>query len=141
MTNLHNKKFIGIGRRKTAVAIVKLISNEEEVLHETKFLINNKVSDEYLQHNLNYINKLRFPFIKLQLLHKYQVNACVKGGGLSSQVDAITLGLSRALCKLDNINFRPSLKIAGLLSRDARIKERRKYGLKKARKASQSSKR
>ena len=74
-------------------------------------------------------------------MNQYKIVASVKGGGLTGQADAIRLALARALCELDSENFRSSLKIEGYLSRDARIKERRKYGLKKARKASQSSKR
>ena len=79
--------------------------------------------------------------LKIRFINQYKIIAKVKGGGLTGQADAIKFALARALCKLDNANFRPTLKVEGYLSRDARIKERRKYGLKKARKASQSSKR
>lgn len=140
MTNLDTTKFSGIGRRKTAIAIVNLVPNLNPDL-KPLFLINDQISDQYFSYNLNYITRIESPLKKVELLNQYQISVSVKGGGLTGQADAITLGLSRALCKLDNINFRPILKSNAFLSRDARIKERRKYGLKKARKASQSSKR
>lgn len=140
MNNLNKIEISGIGRRKTSTASIILIPNLD---NSTKnlFEINGRLSEQYFQYNFNYINKIEGPLRKLEVLNQYKVIASVKGGGLIGQVDAIKLGLARALCKIDRSNFRSILKSEGFLSRDARIKERRKYGLKKARKASQSSKR
>lgn len=140
MNNLNKKEICGIGRRKTSTANIMLIPNLD---NSTKnlFEINGRLGEQYFQYNFNYLNKIEAPLRKLEVLNQYKVIASVKGGGLTGQVDAIKLGLARALCKIDSPNFRSILKSEGFLSRDARIKERRKYGLKKARKASQSSKR
>ena len=101
----------------------------------------NKVSGEkYLQYNTNYLNDIFSPLEKLNLKNQFDIIALVKGGGLTGQTDAIKLGVARLLCKMENEN-RLILKPFGLLSRDSRIKERKKYGLRKARKASQYSKR
>ena len=81
------------------------------------------------------------PFKAIELKAKYNIVAKVKGGGLTGQAEAIKLAIARALCKIDRDNFRPNLKLNRLLTRDARVKERRKYGFKKARKSSQYSKR
>lgn len=139
--NITNQtKIFSVGRRKTSIATTVLIP---KVNMETKssFKINGRFADEYFQYNFNYLNTIQDPLRKLELLNHYEVVVSVKGGGLTGQVDAIKLALARSLCKLDKNNFRTILKSKGFLSRDARIKERRKYGLKKARKASQSSKR
>lgn len=140
MNSLTLPKIFGVGRRKTSSATVILKPNLNT---NTKalFLVNGKVNEHYFHYNFNFLNKVESPLRKLKILNQYQIIVSVKGGGLTGQVDAIILALSRALCKLDNKNFRSILKSEGFLSRDARIKERRKYGLKKARKASQSSKR
>lgn len=140
MNNLNSTKVFGVGRRKTSSATVVLKPNLDNNI-EPLFLINGKINEQYFNYNFNYLNKVENPLKKLKILNQYQILVSVKGGGLTGQVDAIILALSRALCKLDNKNFRSILKSEGFLSRDARIKERRKYGLKKARKASQSSKR
>jgi len=101
----------------------------------------NKVSGEkYLQYNTNYLNAIWSPLEKLNLKEQFDIIAIVKGGGLTGQTDAIKLGVARLICKMENEN-RLILKPFGFLSRDARIKERKKYGLRKARKASQYSKR
>ena len=81
------------------------------------------------------------PFKVTELEGRYDVIATITGGGVSGQAGALRLGISRALNEIDREVLRPSLKKAGFLSRDARVKERKKYGLKKARKASQYSKR
>lgn len=140
--NLKNKNMetSGLGRRKTATASIILKPSLNTKI-ENFFKVNNRLGEEYFQYNFNYLHQIEGPLRKLELLQQYQVIAKVKGGGLSSQADAIKLALARALCSLDPENFRSPLKMEGFLSRDARIKERRKYGLKKARKASQSSKR
>lgn len=126
--------FYGIGRRKQATAQVLL------KVGTGKLTINGKPGELYLQENINYLNKVNNPFQLLGIENEYDVNVKAQGGGLTGQTDAIALGIARALTEL-NADNRSSLKSAGLLTRDARIKERKKYGLKKARKASQFSKR
>ena len=128
------KDNIGLGKRKQAVARVFLVPGEGN-------LIINKVSgDKYLQYNDNYLNLVWSPLEKLSLDKNFDVIASVKGGVLTGQADAIQLGLARLLCKMDKEN-RSVLKPFGFLTRDSRIKERKKYGLRKARKAPQYSKR
>ena len=92
------------------------------------------------QQNLNYLRKINTVFVLLGIENIYDINVKTSGGGLTGQTDAITLGIARALTKVDEDN-RILLKKEGVLTRDSRIKERKKYGLKKARKASQFSKR
>ena len=87
-----------------------------------------------------YLNLIRAPLKELNLAEQFDIVALVKGGGLTGQAQAIQLGVARQLCKIDNEN-RALLKPFGFLTRDARIKERKKYGLRKARKAPQYSKR
>jgi small subunit ribosomal protein S9 len=130
----------GVGRRKTSTATISLIP-QVTAKPESFFEVNGRLGEEYFQYNFNYLHNIESPIRKLKLVNQYKIIASVKGGGLTGQADAIKLALARALCKLDTANFRSALKVEGYLSRDARIKERRKYGLKKARKASQSSKR
>ena len=124
----------GIGRRKKAVAQVIL------KLGNGKLTINEKSGNIYLQNNLSYLRKINNPFLLLGIENNYDISIKANGGGLTGQTDAIVLGIARALVKLNPEN-RMVLKPEGLLTRDARIKERKKYGLKKARKASQFSKR
>jgi small subunit ribosomal protein S9 len=128
------KDKIGLGKRKQAVASVFLVPGEGN-------LIINKVSgNKYLQYNNTYLNLVWSPLEKLSLEKNFDILALVKGGGLTGQAEAIQLGVARLLCKMDNEN-RTILKPFGFLTRDARIKERKKYGLRKARKAPQYSKR
>ena len=134
MNKTTNIKSIGIGRRKEATATVKLLPGSGEIM------INNLPAFEYLQLNVGYLNACKLPLELAELDTSYNVEVQVKGGGLNGQTEAIRLGITRALCKIDNAK-RPALKAANLLTRDARVKERKKYGLKKARKASQYSKR
>jgi small subunit ribosomal protein S9 len=124
----------GTGRRKTSVARVRLIPGSGQLT------INKRPGEEYLQFNAAYLSSSKAPLETLGLENEYDVLVNVRGGGLTGQSDAIKLGVARALCELDPDNRSP-LKIEGYLTRDARAKERRKYGLKKARKASQYSKR
>ena len=131
---------IAIGRRKTSTANLFLIPINN-IENENNFDINGKPVDEYFQNNPLFLNTIKDPLTLLELTANYKVLAKVKGGGLRGQSEAIKLALTRAVCKIDASSFRPSLKKEGLLSRDSRVKERRKYGLKKARKASQYSKR
>nr|YP_010938198.1 ribosomal protein S9 [Meringosphaera mediterranea]WLD05711.1 ribosomal protein S9 [Meringosphaera mediterranea]WLD05879.1 ribosomal protein S9 [Meringosphaera mediterranea]WLD06099.1 ribosomal protein S9 [Meringosphaera mediterranea] len=132
--NQENNTFYGIGRRKQATAQVLL------KVGTGKLMINGKPGELYLQENTLYLNKVNNPFEVLGIENEYDVNVKAQGGGLTGQTDAIALGIARALTELNPEN-RTNLKSAGLLTRDARIKERKKYGLKKARKASQFSKR
>ena len=128
------KDNIGLGKRKQAIARVFLVPGEGN-------LIVNKVSGEkYLQYNTTYLNKIWEPLKKLNLENQFNIIVLVKGGGLTGQTEAIQLGVARLICKMDPQN-RSILKPFGLLTRDARIKERKKYGLRKARKAPQYSKR
>ena len=128
------KDNIGLGKRKQAIARVFLVPGEGN-------LIINKISGEkYLQYNATYLNKVWDPLKKLNLENQFDITVLVKGGGLTGQTDAIQLGVARLICKMDPQN-RSILKPFGLLTRDARIKERKKYGLRKARKAPQYSKR
>ena len=128
------KDKIGLGKRKQAVARVFLVPGEGN-------LIINKVSgDRYLQYNDSYLDLVWAPLKILNLEKNFDIVALVKGGGLTGQAQAIQLGIARLLCKMDKEN-RPILKPVGFLTRDSRIKERKKYGLRKARKAPQYSKR
>ena len=135
-----NQSVYGIGRRKKSTAIVHLVPFSQTNL-KTKLEVNGSLGNYYFQENFTYLSQILLPLKTVNLIGKYRIVARVKGGGLTGQAQSIKLGLARALCKLDKINYRPVLKSQGLLSRDARVKERRKYGLKKARKASQYSKR
>jgi small subunit ribosomal protein S9 len=140
MNSEKKPEICGIGRRKTSTATITLIPNLS-VASENFFEVNGRLGEQYFQYNFNYLHEIEGPLRKLELINQYKIIASVKGGGLTGQAEAIKLALARALCKIDSSNFRSPLKVEGYLSRDARIKERRKYGLKKARKASQSSKR
>ena len=103
-------------------------------------MINNCLAEVFLQFKASYLNSLNLGLILLNLENSYKIVVKTRGGGLTGQTGAIQLGLARALCKIDP-NNRAALKSAGLLSRDSRKVERKKYGLKKARKSSQYSKR
>ena len=135
MTKLiFQKDKIGLGKRKQAIARVFLIPGKGN-------LVINKISgNKYLQYNDTYLNSVWAPLKELSLEKQFDVIVLVKGGGLTGQTDAIQLGVARQLCKLDQ-NNRVLLKPFGFLTRDSRIKERKKYGLRKARKAPQYSKR
>ena len=133
MDILAQVQFYGTGRRKKSVARVYLIPGDG------KITINNHDMDDYINTE-TFKNVINEPFEITESTGKFNVMAKVKGGGTSGQAGAIRMGIARALCEADE-NLRPQLKKAGLLTRDPRMKERRKYGLKKARKASQFSKR
>ena len=131
---IFQKNNIGLGKRKQAIARVFLTPG-------TGNLIINKVSgNQYLQYNDTYLNTVWAPLKKLNLEKQFDIVVLVKGGGLTGQAQSIQLGVARQLCKMDS-NNRPILKPSGFLTRDSRIKERKKYGLRKARKAPQYSKR
>ena len=123
-----------IGRRKCATAKVSLFNGKGN------FLVNDKIAENYFQYNLTYLKSIEAPLKKLDLENQYQVKVKVFGGGLTGQASAIRLAIARALCNI-NLENRPFLKVEGFLTSDSRVKERKKYGLKKARKASQYSKR
>lgn len=133
-----------VGRRKEAIAQVQLLSGTGE------FIINGKKAQDYLQQNSCSILSIKAPFEILQNVENglkfEQLNTLVKveGGGLIGQAEAIKLAVARAISQLGDSNvteLRKSFKDKGYLTQDSRIKERRKYGLKKARKASQYHKR
>jgi small subunit ribosomal protein S9 len=136
-----------VGRRKEAVAQVQLRRGSGE------FIINNKPANIYLNNNSCSLLALKAPFNVLQnleiSLECNQIDTLVKvqGGGLIGQAEAIKLGIARAICQFEDLTtetntvVKKSLKDKGFLTIDARVKERRKYGLKKARKASQYHKR
>lgn len=126
--------YIGTGRRKSAVARVRLVPGNGQIT------INNKPGDLYLQFNPDYLSAAKAPLETLGLEGDYDILVTAHGGGLTGQADAVRLGVARALCQLDPDNRKP-LKIEGYLTRDPRAKERKKYGLRKARKAPQFSKR
>ena len=135
MTQLvFRKDNIGLGKRKQAVARVFLVPGEGNLT------INKVPGNKYLQYNDTYINTIWSPLKTLKLEDQFDIIALVKGGGLTGQTQAIQLGIARQLCKINEQN-RPNLKPFGFLTRDSRIKERKKYGLRKARKAPQYSKR
>jgi small subunit ribosomal protein S9 len=134
MTSDQQAAYFGIGRRKTSVAKVILVPGTGSMV------VNHKPGELYLQFNSQYINASKAPLIKLGLENAYDIYVNTHGGGLRGQADAIKLGVARALCYISSDN-RSSLKTAGYLTRDARCKERKKYGLRKARKAPQFSKR
>ena len=131
---IFQKDNIGLGKRKQAIARVFLVPGEGNLT------INKVPGNKYLQYNDTYLNTVWSPLKALNLEKQFDIIVIVNGGGLTGQAQAIQLGIARQLCKLDNAN-RAILKPFGFLTRDARIKERKKYGLRKARKAPQYSKR
>ena len=134
MKLVFQKANIGLGKRKQAVARVFLIPGEGNII------INKISGDKYLQYNENYLNAVWSPLEKLNLENQFDVLVFVNGGGLTGQSQAIQLGISKFFCE-KNPAYRKILKSFGFLTRDSRIKERKKYGLRKARKAPQYSKR
>lgn len=135
MNNKNTKMFFtGLGKRKTSIAKVFLTEGEGLIT------INNKKFEDFFSGLPEEIELIKYPFILVDLINKYNLNIKVKGGGISSQMDAIKLAIAKAICSINN-DYRSILNQNLLLRRDSRIKERRKYGLKKARKASQYSKR
>ena len=131
---LFQKSNIGVGKRKKATARVFLQPGKGDLI------INQIPGEKYLQYNTSHIDLIKDPLKKLQLEEQFDIIAISKGGGLTGQTEAIQLGIARLLCKFEPTN-RLILKPHGFLTRDARIKERKKYGLRKARKAPQYSKR
>ncbi len=128
-----NIVFQGTGRRKESIARVRVMAGKGEVT------VNGKKLDEYFGSDILKVI-VNQPFAVTNTVGKYDVIVKVVGGGLTGQAGAIRHGIARALNEA-NSEFRPALKAAGLLTRDPRMKERKKYGMKKARKAPQFSKR
>lgn len=126
-------QYRGTGRRKKAVARVRLVPGTG------KITINKRDIENYLNYETLRV-LVKEPMVITDTIGQYDVIANVKGGGYTGQAGAIRHGISRALLEADK-ELRPILKKAGFLTRDSRMKERKKYGLKKARKASQFSKR
>jgi small subunit ribosomal protein S9 len=126
--------YSGTGHRKNSIARVRVIPGSGKVV------INGVNGDLYLQFSPNYLQVSKSPLSSLGLENKYDLHINAEGGGLTGQTEAIRLGLARALCRLNPEN-RIALKFEGYLTRDSRRKERKKYGLRKARKAPQFSKR
>ncbi|WP_298817148.1 30S ribosomal protein S9 [Chloroflexus sp.] len=124
----------GTGRRKTAVARVRLFPGNGD------FIVNGKKPEEYFGNRDQFQRDLRLPLVLTNHLNTFNVLVKVKGGGISGQVGAVRHGIARALLDYDS-ELRPTLKQAGLLTRDPRAKERKKVGLKRARKAPQYTKR
>ena len=127
-------QFTATGRRKTAIARVFLRPGTG------RFLVNGKEPSLHLGNVINYLNLIKKPLEIAKVEGKYDVVAKVHGGGLAGQADAIRLGVARALVAISATN-KPLLKPEGMLTRDPRSKERKKYGRKKARKRFQFSKR
>lgn len=126
-------QYQGTGRRKVAIARVRLVPGTG------KFTVNGREADEYF--NFDTLRReIRRPLTLTSTESKFDVIVKVEGGGFTGQAGAIRHGLSRALLQVD-AEFRPILKSAGFLTRDSRMKERKKYGLKAARRAPQFSKR
>ena len=126
-------QYYGTGRRKNSIARVRLVPGDGTIV------INDRRLDEYFgKKTLEMIVKQ--PLVVTETGSRFDVIAKVQGGGTTGQAGAVRMGIARALLKADE-TLRPALKREGFLTRDPRMKERRKYGLKKARKASQFSKR
>ena len=126
-------KFTAIGRRKRSVAKVTIVPGKGNIT------VNGKDVKDYMPYDTLVMDLVQ-PLELVDSKDKYDIDVVVKGGGFSGQTGAIRLGITRALM-LANQENRPTLKSAGMVTRDARIKERKKYGLKKARRAPQFSKR
>ncbi|MEI8056118.1 MAG: 30S ribosomal protein S9 [Actinomycetes bacterium] len=122
------------GRRKEAIARVRIIPGTG------RWVINGRALDEYFPNKVHQ-QLVNEPFATLDLNDRFDVLCRISGGGVSGQAGALRLGIARALNEIDTDANRPALKKAGFLTRDARVKERKKAGLKKARKAPQYSKR
>ena len=129
-----NNYFYALGRRKSATARVRLMTGKGAVT------VNGKPAEEFYAESKYLLNKLQQPFALLDLVGKYDVSVVVSGGGHQGQIEAIRLGISKALVEV-NEDYKSTLKRADLLSRDPREKERKKFGLKGARKQRQFTKR
>lgn len=133
-TTANKSAFYGLGRRKSATARVYLKGGKGAVT------INGKPSEEYFAASKYLLIKLQKPLVLLEQLKKFDITARVTGGGLGGQAEAIRLGIAKALVSMDE-DLKSTLKRADLLGRDSREKERKKFGLKGARKQRQFTKR
>ncbi|MCW2501819.1 MAG: rpsI [Actinomycetia bacterium] len=122
-----------VGRRKEAIVRVRLVPGTGQ------FKLNGRTLEEYFPNKVHQ-QLIKEPFVTLEKADQYDVLASLRGGGITGQAGALRLGIARALIVIEP-DDRPPLKKAGFLTRDPRVKERKKYGLKKARKAPQYSKR
>lgn len=129
-----NNYHYALGRRKSSTARVRLMTGKGEIT------VNGKPAEEYFAGSKYLLNKLQQPFVVLDNVNKFDVSAVVSGGGHEGQVEAIRLGIAKAFVVL-NEDFKATLKRANLLTRDARERERKKFGLKGARKQRQFTKR
>lgn len=134
--NMNNNKNIisSIGRRKTSIAKIFLENGDGNII------VNQKPYEIYFSNLSTDREIIKKPLLLLNIINSVNITAFVKGGGIFSQIEAISLAISKSLCKLNN-NYRLLLNRYSFLKSDSRMKERRKYGLKKARKGSQYSKR
>ena len=126
--------YYALGRRKASTARVRLQKGKGNIV------INNKPAAEYVTNSKYMLNKLEQPFTLLEQNNKYDVYVLISGGGLNGQIEAIRLGIAKALA-IYNEDLKSTLKRAGMLGRDSREKERKKFGLKGARKKRQFTKR
>lgn len=133
-TTAKNRYTEAVGRRKTAVARVRITKDSK-----TSFLVNNRQIEDYFP-TKELVHTIKKPLDIAKATSDFKVTAVIRGGGIESQADSFALGLSRALSTLDT-ESKKQLKKEGLLTRDGRAKERKKFGLKKARKSPQWSKR
>jgi len=129
-----NTYFYALGRRKSATARVRLQGGKGSIV------VNGKPAEEYFAGSQLLLGELNQPFVAVQQENKYDISVVVTGGGHAGQVDAIRLGIAKALAMM-NEDLKGTLKRADLLSRDPREKERKKFGLKGARKQRQFTKR
>jgi small subunit ribosomal protein S9 len=136
MSTIETKNILstGVGRRKSASAFVQIVSGNGEII------VNQQPGIEYFHFNSQALSLCRTALQIFDSENSYNIIIGVSGGGLTGQIQAIRLAVAKAVSKLDS-NKRVKLRTLGLLSRDTRVKERKKYGLKKARKAPQFSKR
>lgn len=151
-TTTNKAIYSGTGRRKCAIAQVRLVPGTGEIkvahtrwVRDEKTKRTNTIKEyvsgtDYFNRIPTYVSSMKAPLETLGLENEYDIIVKVSGGGLTGQADAVKLGVARALCQLAPENRQP-LKVEGYLTRDPRAKERKKYGLHKARKAPQYSKR
>lgn len=126
--------FYALGRRKSSTARVRIMNGKGTIT------VNDKPAEEYFASSKALLNELQRPFVLLDQVNKFDVSVRVSGGGHAGQVDAIRLGIARALATM-NADLKSTLKRADMLGRDPREKERKKFGLKGARKQRQFTKR
>ena len=134
VTDADGRQIQTVGRRKEAIVRVRLLPGTGQ------FKLNGRTLEDYFPNKVHQ-QLIREPFVTLEKAEQYDVVALLKGGGVTGQAGALRLGIARSLNDIDVDTNRPPLKKAGFLTRDPRVIERKKYGLKKARKAPQYSKR